>query len=101
MSSLWSGMEPSSEEAVALKANFESNCRQAAKALFEADVLLLVTGAGFSADSGLAVYADVAHVPAYEERDLDYHDICQPDWIHDEPDLFYGFWGQCYNDCKL
>jgi hypothetical protein len=28
----------------------------------QADVLLLATGAGWSADSGLAVYADIAKV---------------------------------------
>jgi hypothetical protein len=71
-------------------------------------VLLLCTGAGFSADSGLAVYKDVADVPAYKERKLDYADICVPGslfdmdtfclncmrvgWIEQDPDLFYGFW---------
>ena len=34
----------------------------AAQLVAEADVLLLFTGAGFSADSGLATYDDVAKV---------------------------------------
>ena len=79
---------------------FRKNCGKAAKALEEADVLLLVTGAGFSADSGLAVYEDVAKVPAYQQRELDYSDICQPHWLERDPELFYGFWGQCYNDYR-
>mmetsp|Transcript_40003 Transcript_40003/g.96523 ORF Transcript_40003/g.96523 Transcript_40003/m.96523 type:complete len:420 (-) Transcript_40003:2460-3719(-) len=72
----------------------------AARALKEADVLLLVTGAGFSADSGLAVYNDIGKVEAYQQRNLDYSDVCQPRWLDMEPELFYGFWGQCFNDYR-
>lgn len=78
----------------------ESACAAAAKAISEADVLLLCTGAGFSADSGLAVYDDVAQVPAYKQRGLSYQDLCNPHWLHDDPNLFWGFWGQCYNDYR-
>mmetsp|Transcript_29921 Transcript_29921/g.44501 ORF Transcript_29921/g.44501 Transcript_29921/m.44501 type:complete len:91 (+) Transcript_29921:65-337(+) len=63
-------LRPEPDEAKELKADFHKNCALSAFALFEADVLILVTGAGFSADSGLAVYADVANVKAYEERNL-------------------------------
>ncbi|CAJ1888461.1 unnamed protein product [Cylindrotheca closterium] len=73
---------------------------RAARALKEADVLLLVTGAGFSADSGLAVYNDIGKVEAYQLRNLDYADICQPRWLKKDPELFYGFWGQCFNDYR-
>jgi len=75
--------------------------------------VLLATGAGFSADSGLAVvqitlqshpthshiiqYKDIANVPAYQNAGLDYADICVPDWLHHHPQLFYGFWGGCFN----
>ena len=72
----------------------------AARALKEADVLLLVTGAGFSADSGLAVYNDIGNVEAYQVRNLDYSDICRPTWLEKQPELFYGFWGQCFNDYR-
>jgi len=78
----------------------DTACAAAAKAISEADVLLLCTGAGFSADSGLAVYDDVAQVPAYKERGLSYQDLCHPRWLHDDPSLFWGFWGQCYNDYR-
>jgi len=91
---------PTPAQAAELKKNFHGQCGRAAKAIFESDVLLVVTGAGFSADSGLAVYADVARIPAYAQRGLDYSDICDPDHLHSEPELFYGFWGQCFNDYR-
>lgn len=47
-----------------LKKRFKKQCKKAGKVLEDADVLVVITGAGFSADSGLAVYADVAQVPA-------------------------------------
>ena len=68
--------------------------------MLKADVLVVVTGAGFSADSGLAVYADVARVPAYLKLGVTYQDLCQPHWLSQAPSLFYGFWGQCFNDYR-
>lgn len=84
------GNKPDEQKAEELKINFEKYCRNAAKALHESDVLLLFTGAGWSADSGLAVYGDVARIPAYQQRGLDYSEICMPDWLYDDPELFYG-----------
>ena len=69
-------------------------------AIKQADVLLVATGAGWSADSGLAIYRDVADVAAYHERGLTYRDICTPQWLEEDPGLFYGFWGGCYNDYR-
>mmetsp|Transcript_114554 Transcript_114554/g.355752 ORF Transcript_114554/g.355752 Transcript_114554/m.355752 type:complete len:573 (-) Transcript_114554:31-1749(-) len=83
-----------------LNAGVESGCAKAAELITQADVFLLCAGAGFSADSGLAVYADVAKVHAYAKRGLDYSDICSNKWLRTEPDLFWGFWGQCYNDYR-
>ena len=74
--------------------------RGAAAAVAQADVLLMMTGAGWSADSGLAVYRDIADQPAYAARGLTYPDLCQPHVLRDDPALFYGFWGACYNDYK-
>ena len=37
---------------------------------------------------------------AYQERNLDYSMICQPKWLYKHPALFYGFWGQCFNDYR-
>ena len=39
----------------------------------------------------------MAKVPAYEERGLEYHDLCETHWLASEPDLFWGFWGGCFN----
>lgn len=91
---------PSPEVVERLEASMDLSLTLAAESLKESEVLVLITGAGFSADSGLAVYADVANVNAYKERNLEYHDICQPHWLHRDPGLFYGFWGQCFNDYR-
>merc|ERR550514_2576116 len=91
---------PGADEAEALLRDVRKNSAEAARAIREADVLLLCTGAGFSADSGLAVYADVASIEPYKKRGLEYHDICEPHWQESEPELFWGFWGMCYNDYR-
>ncbi|CAE8589602.1 unnamed protein product [Polarella glacialis] len=91
---------PESKHAAALLSGHDAACIEAARTIAEADVFLLCTGAGFSADSGLAIYADVAKVPAYAARGLEYRDLCQPFWLEQEPELFWGFWGQCYNDYR-
>eukprot|EP00985_Skeletonema_marinoi_P017829 scaffold9871_cov206-Skeletonema_marinoi.AAC.2 len=51
-----------------LKANIKTHCKEAAKKILEADVLLAVTGAGFFADSGLATYDCVANIDVYRSR---------------------------------
>lgn len=74
---------------------------RAATAIATSDVLLVCTGAGWSADSGLAVYRDVANVPAYNERNITYHDLCDPvKYFESEPELWWGFWGGCFNDYR-
>merc|ERR1719188_1882864 len=98
MGSATSRPDPDAE--ARLKDSLDSLCAEAATLIHQADVLLLCTGAGFSADSGLAIYADVAKVEAYKKLDLEYHDICQPQWLDSDPALFWGFWGQCYNDYR-
>ena len=92
--------KPDEELAQRLQHEYTQTCAEAARAIAQADCLLLLTGAGFSADSGLAVYADVANVEAYKSRGLKYHDICQPHWLETEPELFWGFWGSCHNDYR-
>lgn len=61
-----------------LKSNIETHCKLAARKILEADVLLAVTGAGFSADSGLATYDCVANIDAYRSRGWRYKDLCTP-----------------------
>jgi len=91
---------PLEDQAASLLAGVDSACAETARLIAQADFFLLFTGAGFSADSGLAVYADVANIPAYAERGLTYHDICQMRWLAQDPRLFWGFWGQCFNDYR-
>lgn len=93
--------KPSPELEEELQATLDTNLALATETVRNAEVLVLITGAGFSADSGLAVYADVANIKAYQQRNLDYHDICQPRWLGSDPELFYGFWGQCFNDYRM
>lgn len=50
----------------------------AAKTIVSADFLLISVGAGMSADSGLAVYAQVANFPAYQNMGHDYRSLCMP-----------------------
>ena len=54
--------DPYEEELAQLKAAVPDKIALAAERIRDADCLLLTTGAGFSADSGLAVYVDVAKV---------------------------------------
>ncbi|ETP37048.1 hypothetical protein F442_15098 [Phytophthora nicotianae P10297] len=74
--------------------------RAAAEKLASADFLLVATGAGFSADSSLPVYADIANVDAYEKMDLEYQDLCVPYMLEQDEELFYGFWGSCTNSYR-
>ena len=60
---------------------------KAAQLLHSAEILLLVTGAGFSADSGLATYVDVADIDAYRERGWRYRDLCRPFVVSDSIDI--------------
>lgn len=85
-----------------LKEHHEYQCKEAAKAIKEADMFLLSIGAGFSADSGLAVYNDIADIPAYHELNLEYHDLCTVQWFMKEEakGIAYGFWGKCFNDYR-
>lgn len=70
----------------------------AARAILQADYLLVTAGAGMSADSKLPVYRDIARVDAYKTAGLDYQDLCDPVWIRKDPAVFFGFWGKCLND---
>eukprot|EP01126_Amoeba_proteus_P054653 TRINITY_DN6734_c0_g1_i8.p1 TRINITY_DN6734_c0_g1~~TRINITY_DN6734_c0_g1_i8.p1 ORF type:complete len:296 (+),score=43.06 TRINITY_DN6734_c0_g1_i8:68-955(+) len=80
--------------------SYQQTCASTAQLIAEADFFLLSVGAGFSADSGLPVYKDVANVPAYLNKNLTYTDLCQPHWLKTDPGLFYGFWGGCFNDYR-
>lgn len=101
---MWGGwnapVAPTEAQTELLEASATESTERAAAAVAQADVLLLLTGAGWSADSGLAVYRDVANVDAYRERGIDYAGLCDPSLLDDDPDLFMGFWGRCFNDYR-
>jgi NAD-dependent SIR2 family protein deacetylase len=92
--------KPPKDEADRLREGLNDVCLKAAHAIDDADVLLVVTGAGFSADSGLAVYNDIARIKPYADRMLKYHDLCEPHWLQTDRELFYGFWGACFDDYR-
>ncbi|KAL0480713.1 cobB [Acrasis kona] len=72
------------------------------KVLSECQFVLVACGAGFSADSSLPVYSDIAQIEVYKKLDLTYHDLCRPNVMLAEGDLndkelFLGFWANCFN----
>ena len=70
---------------------------EAAHAVHSADILLFATGAGWSADSGLAVYKDVADLKVYQDQHIGSRYLCDPDLLTKNPRMFYGFWMDCMN----
>ncbi|POM75184.1 Hypothetical protein PHPALM_7747, partial [Phytophthora palmivora] len=83
-----------------MASNPQQAWRTAAEKLDAADFLLIATGAGFSADSSLPVYADIAKVDAYDKMGVEYQDLCDPYMLEQDEDLFYGFWGSCTNSYR-
>lgn len=73
----------------------EGDVVAAASAIHAATHLIVAAGAGFSADSGLPVYADVAKTPQWRQRGLDYGDLCQTSLLLTSPECGYGFWVDC------
>eukprot|EP00121_Abeoforma_whisleri_P000180 Awhi_evm1s162 len=78
----------------------EEKYKKAASLLQQCDFLLVTAGAGFSADSGLPVYKDVAKNPVYAEKNLTYSDLCDPQCLKTNPEMFYYFWDECYHAYK-
>eukprot|EP00927_Polykrikos_kofoidii_P034523 TRINITY_DN29281_c0_g1_i1.p1 TRINITY_DN29281_c0_g1~~TRINITY_DN29281_c0_g1_i1.p1 ORF type:complete len:359 (+),score=28.05 TRINITY_DN29281_c0_g1_i1:90-1079(+) len=72
----------------------------AAAAIDRANWFLLATGAGFSADSGLPTFIDIADVDEYRCRDLTYGDLCRPELLFEDPALALGFWGRCLHEYR-
>eukprot|EP00121_Abeoforma_whisleri_P014974 Awhi_evm1s13806 len=64
----------------------ENVYKQAAKKIKEANVLIFLSG------------QDIAH--EYKNEGYDYADLCTPSWLEEDPDLFYGFWGSCFNEYR-
>ena len=77
--------------------SIDANIESAAREILLCDFLLIATGAGFSVDSGLPTYNQVAQNPVYHRQDIDYSDLCRMQCLKTRPSLFYGFWGSCFN----
>ena len=73
----------------------ERDLAVAAAELRAATHLLVAAGAGFSADSGLPVYADVTASPLWSALGLDYADLCDTTMLLSSPACAYGFWAGC------
>eukprot|EP00033_Pygsuia_biforma_P002228 GCRY01002468.1.p1 GENE.GCRY01002468.1~~GCRY01002468.1.p1 ORF type:complete len:371 (-),score=97.49 GCRY01002468.1:297-1409(-) len=76
----------------------EKNIRRAAEALLQADIVVVNTGAGMSADCPLKTYNEIADLDVYQNANLTYADLSRPDLLKEDPTLFQGFWSMCYND---
>lgn len=87
----------SEEDLTNLREQIEPNCRLAANLIDCADVLLVTTGAGFSADSGLLVFNQIADVEPYRSMGIEYCDLASPEMLEKDPKLFYGFVGHTLN----
>lgn len=37
-------------------------------------------------------------VPIYKQMKVTYSDLAGPKYLYEDPELFYGFWGTCYNN---
>ena len=90
-------MSSSAAAAAAAAPESDSKIQEAALHIAQCDFLLIATGAGFSADSGLPTYNDVAQNPIYQRQGMDYGDLCRISCLTSKPALFYGFWGSCFN----
>jgi len=86
---------------VIVKTLSDQVAEEIAQKIIEADYLIIAAGAGFSQDSGLLVYKDIADVEQYRKENLTYPALCSPRWLENgNTSTFYGFHGSCYNAYK-
>jgi NAD-dependent SIR2 family protein deacetylase len=71
------------ESLTATTSSTTNSIEKAAQALKDADYLLIMAGAGFSADSGLATY---------ETMPEEYRELCDPLLLIQQPSRFQQFW---------
>lgn len=64
----------------------------AAARIKSAEAVLIFTGAGMGADSGLGTYRGVNA----GNFGIEYEEICHPKWFERDPELAWGFWTRCY-----
>ncbi len=75
----------------------EAGIERAAEAVAQADAMLIGAGAGMGVDSGLPDFRGDEgfweSYPPFEERGLDFYDLANPRWFHEDPRLAWGFYG--------
>merc|ERR1740129_288744 len=76
--------------------------RNAADVIRDADALLICTGAGMGADSGLATFRgrNAGTWLPLTTMQMDYTHMCDPHWFDDDPRLAWAFWHFCYQAYK-
>jgi NAD-dependent SIR2 family protein deacetylase len=74
---------------------------RAARALAEADALLITAGAGMGVDSGLPDFRGNAGFwkayPRFAKLGLSFVDLANPRWFVEDPELAWGFYGHRLN----
>uniref|UniRef100_A0A0G4H329 Deacetylase sirtuin-type domain-containing protein n=1 Tax=Chromera velia CCMP2878 TaxID=1169474 RepID=A0A0G4H329_9ALVE len=78
----------------------DDQARLVATKIWSCDFLLIAAGAGFSADSGLPVYADITKDTKYAQSEVNYGDLASADAFVQDPNLCAGFWGSWHQRYK-
>ena len=81
--------------------NLETLLDRAAAAVASADALVIAAGAGMGVDSGLPDFRGTEGFwkayPPYRKLNLEFMDVANPQWFHDDPTLAWGFYGHRLN----
>src|SRR5690348_10067591 len=75
--------------------------RQAARAIADADAMLIAAGAGMGVDSGLPDFRGPEGFwrayPAFAALGLRFEEVANPSWFRRDPALAWGFYGHRLN----
>lgn len=77
-----------------ISGSLEESVKQAARAIMEADALLIGTGAGMGVDSGLGTFRgrNAGIWPPLQRLGLDFPQVSTPNWFRDDPHFAWAFW---------
>jgi NAD-dependent SIR2 family protein deacetylase len=79
----------------------DEQLERAARAVAQADALLIGAGAGMGVDSGLPDFRGTQGFwrayPRYQQLGLDFASLANPRWFRDDPALAWGFYGHRLN----
>jgi NAD-dependent SIR2 family protein deacetylase len=79
----------------------EEGIARAARAVDEAEAFVFTAGAGMGVDSGLPDFRGDQGFwkayPAYGHLGLRFHELANPRWFRDDPELAWGFYGHRLN----